>query len=76
MTFDSTDIGVHVTAQSIAILDEESCNETVSEVQFPVEFDSAPTYPSLPREIADAIGKNFNGKYSSNYQDYTLIAQK
>lgn len=75
-TFDSEFAGMFVTAQSVAILDSKSGNKTVSEVQFPVVFDSGTSYSSLPTEIADAIGRSFDGKYSSDNRGYIFDCSK
>ncbi|CAI4047470.1 hypothetical protein N7582_004117 [Saccharomyces uvarum] len=74
-TLDSS-AGMEITAQSVAILDSKSGNKTVSEVQFPVLFDSGTSYSVLPTEIADAIGRSFDGKYSSDNQGYIFDCSK
>ncbi|KOG98738.1 pepsin-like aspartic protease DI49_2620, partial [Saccharomyces eubayanus] len=68
--------GMVITAQSVAILDSKSGNKTVSDVQFPVLLDSGSSDPTLPTEIADAIGKIFDGKYSSDNQGYIFDCSK
>ncbi|MCQ5086579.1 pepsin-like aspartyl protease, partial [Cutibacterium acnes] len=75
-TLDSLGPGMFVTAQSVAISDGFSGNKTVSEIQFPVLFDSGTTYSTLPTEIADSIGKFFDGKYSSDDQGYIADCSK
>ena len=75
-TFDSLSPGMSVTAQSVAILDGKSGNNTVSDVQFPVLLDSGTTFSCLPTEIAEAIGKSFDGKYSSDDQGYIFDCSK
>ena len=75
-TLDATDAGMFVTAQSVAILDSKSGNKTVSEVQFPVLFDSGTSTSVLPTKIADAIGRSFDGKYSSDDQGYIFDCAK
>ncbi|CAI4304821.1 CQS_1a_G0006380.mRNA.1.CDS.1 [Saccharomyces cerevisiae] len=73
---DSLNQGMFVTAQSVAILDGKSGNKTVSDVRFPVLFDSGTTFSTLPTEIADAIGKSFDGKYNSRDQGYIFDCSK
>ena len=75
-TLDALGGGMLVTAQSVAILDSISGNKTVSEVQFPVLFDSGTTTSALPTEIADAIGRSFDGKYSSDDEGYIFDCSK
>ncbi|WBF12626.1 hypothetical protein N7582_001935 [Saccharomyces uvarum] len=75
-TFDAGGPGMYITAQSVAILDSVSGNKTVSEVQFPVLFDSGTSTSALPTEIADAIGRSFDGKYSSDNQGYIFDCSK
>ncbi|CAI4035797.1 hypothetical protein SMKI_08G2600 [Saccharomyces mikatae IFO 1815] len=75
-TLDSVSPGMFVTAQSVAVLNGDSGNKTVSKVRFPVLFDSGTTYSSLPTEVAHAIGKSFDGKYSSGDQGYTFDCSK
>ncbi|KOG99275.1 Yps5p DI49_1721, partial [Saccharomyces eubayanus] len=75
-SLDANNPGMFVTAQSVAILDSKSGNKTVSEVQFPVLFDSGTSTSLLPTEIADAIGKIFDGKYSSDNQGYIFDCSK
>lgn len=68
--------GMIITAQSVAILDSESGNKTVSDIQFPVMLDSGTTFSYLPTEIAEAIGKSFDGEYSSDDQGYIFDCSK
>ncbi|CAI4407057.1 BDN_1c_G0027790.mRNA.1.CDS.1 [Saccharomyces cerevisiae] len=75
-TLDSLGPGMFVTAQGVAISDGFSGNKTVSEIQFPVLFDSGTTFSYLPTEIAEAIGKSFDGKYSSDDQGYIFDCSK
>ncbi|CAI4980943.1 CGH_1_HP_G0059460.mRNA.1.CDS.1 [Saccharomyces cerevisiae] len=75
-TLDSLGPGMFVTAQSVAILDSESGNKTVSDIQFPVMLDSGTTFSYLPTEIAEAIGKSFDGEYSSDDQGYIFDCSK
>ena len=75
-TLDALYSGMFVTAQSAAIIDSKSGNKTVSEVQFPVLFDSGTSTSVLPTEIADAIGRSFDGKYSSDDEGYIFDCSK
>ncbi|CAI4407518.1 BDH_1b_G0027880.mRNA.1.CDS.1 [Saccharomyces cerevisiae] len=68
--------GMIITAQSVAILDSESGNKTVSDIQFPVMLDSGTTFSYLPTEIAEAIGKSFDGEYSFDDQGYIFDCSK
>ncbi|CAD6624885.1 XXYS1_4_G0033150.mRNA.1.CDS.1 [Saccharomyces cerevisiae] len=70
-TFDSLHSGMFVTVQSVAILDGKSGNKTVSEVQFPVLFDSGATTSASSIEIADSIGKSLMENIANCIGEYT-----